>query len=263
MHEMKTTITEFHFSIITSSVIKMEMQSVEIKKKVKTYCAPCRQKFSSPYAYKRHHERIHTRIRCSLCPQICRNKEALKKHKAMIHKKFQCPHCDKRLSRKSVLTTHIADVHSEKNAEIYACTLCKINLKTEKEFNEHMNNVHTRDYQFKLYKQALDSSLQSYRNYLRIPYGLEKLLSKEHFNNIVNFIKDHRIKHPFFKVSFCTVISFTTAIEDRASVMKQIPLRIASETITLSTNINRLTKRIINELIQRAEDVMLNGSGEY
>ena len=91
--------------------------------------------------------------------------------------------------------------------------------------------------------------------------GLEELLSNDELFKIIKFLKNHREKNPFFRLSFVIMVSWASSAVDNVTMLRQIPIRSFSQPITHESNIKKVCTELIHELINKLSDFENNGSG--
>ena len=64
--------------------------------------------------------------------------------------------------------------------------------------------------------------------------GLEELLSNDELFKIIKFLKNHKEKNPFFRLSFVIMVSWASSAVDNVTMLTQIPIRSFSHQLHMS-----------------------------
>ena len=242
---------------------KMEEDPGKLKKKKKIFlCQKCNQTFASMWSLKRHIEKQHKPLHCAECQVLMPSRAALTIHKKKFHSVYKCDKCPelKGFNRKSSLKRHVELLH-EGIFPTTTCTICHENLESVEEADRHFQENHQQSEEWTMYDHALKKSVQNWRRMLRMQNGIEALLSEEHLQQIVKFLKVHRAEHPHFKISMCAIVVWAASATENFSALKQVPIRTYSKNVMIGTNLRQIAISLIQELMDRIEKFEHNGSG--
>ena len=217
--------------------------------------------------------------RCLVCDQRFGQYDKLQEHRRSHHSQedyeakrrrqetvFQCSECNYTSTRSFNLRRHYEKCHENTYLPTEKCHICQELFTKSSDLVEHYKSVHkSMETKFQIRKQALNGATKIMTQAINLPLSSRDLLRGKYFNSIVSELETHLTVHYYYKVSLTAYASFLPNYyvnEDEMEDQKQMMvLSTTAKPIFRGSKCRKVVHNLIQELINREDDLTIEGSG--
>ena len=199
------------------------------------------------------------------CKYKTTNSNQLRRHMATVHDKvYSCQHCEFKTNNKKILEKHKIQQHRGKSRAIHSCGVCKLAFTTRENFQQHLDEAHPEDEDFKLVNSAFKKSLRIYSKHLRLKTVDTSCLWEilPNIKRLCQRILSSEFATFTLNVSFYGIFEKLAPVENNDDMETEtFPLKTTRFLIRPNVRYGRIMRSMIRQLDDHIENLLNRGSG--